>query len=472
MSLETVEVEVDKDDVAKASSSWSGFIYQGKVAIYTVLKYLNHYHSNLEEMKRYELEIEYLEDFSIIKDREYISLHQVKAKLDSKTIGSYNEAILNLLGKLAKYNSIENVNLHTVVELKPFEKDDLRTGLLNFDVSKKKKELTNYKQLISDDNQFDELYNKLKISSNTGELKIERVIAIDQIKQMIIMEIDKFYSRCRDEKLRDKYNAVENKEYIYSNFINLIEEYIHKDHLKRLSERKISIKFDTFLDILKNRNVFSINKKTYSSLLIHMIVDDFNDYCADYGIDDENINVHETWRRHVEGLKTFASEEFHLLCRKLTPYKIIENPNKIDIDQFRNIMQPDGVRDSFIHALISFANIIEPPIDAETAYIIQNESEFYTLSTINRRGHRAHESIGELIYKNLNENDEVLKMLFEIDGYINSTIDNEFTGDITRVQSDDSSEVITEKDKRNTITDSKTIKFLKIDNLKGEISND
>lgn len=171
-------------------------------------------------------------------------------------------------------------------------------------------------------------------------------------------------------------------------------------------------------------------------------------------------------------LNKFNPEDFYLLCRKLTPHLIPESSDKLSIGDFRNLMQSDGVRDSFIHALISFATKVDMPTNVESAYIIQDGKEFYTLSTINRRGPNAHNTIGELIYKNLNTNDEMLKMLFEMDGYINSCINNVFTGSITRIQSDDSSDVITEKDRKSTITSLKTIRFLEIDKLKEEILND
>lgn len=472
MSADIKSYEINKIDVDKASSSWSGFVYQGKVAIYTVLKYLNHYYPKIEEIKKYELEIEYLEDFSIIKEGKHVSLHQVKAKPDTNTIGSYNEANLNLLGKLAKYPTVEEVNLHTAVKIKPFEKEDIYKGLKGYDVSKKKKELANYKQLIFKEDQFGSFYSKLKISCNTGEIPLERVISIDEIKNMILTEIELFYSKYENPRLRDQSITAENKYFIYSNFINLIEEMVHKDHLKSLDSQKILIKFETFLDILMNENVFSFDKKTFSSLLIHMIVDDFNDYCVDYGVKDDDITSHETWRNHLHFLNKFNPEDFYLLCRKLTPYIITEKSDKLSISDFRNLMQSDGVRDSFIHALVSFAKKVDMPKNVESAYIIRDRKKVYALSTINRRGTNAHNTIGEQIYKNLNTNDKMFTMLFEMDGYINSSINNVFTGSITRVQSDDSSDVVTENDRKRTITELKTISFLEIDKLKEEFLDD
>ena len=467
MSIDIKSHAIDEVDIDKASSSWSGFIYQGKVAIYTVLKYLNHYYPRVEEIKKYELEIEYLEDFSIIKDGNHVSLHQVKAKPETNTIGSYNEATINLLGKLAKYPTVEEVNLHTAVEIKTFDKEELRKGLKNYNVSNKKKELATYKQLIFEDDNFDDFYKKLKISCNTGPVQFERVIKINDIKEMILDEIRKFYIKCTYLHFRKLGATVENEYFMYSNFINLIEEMIHKDHLKMLGTQKVLVSFETFLDILLNESVFRFDNRTISSLLIHEIVDAFNEYCIDYGVEDDE--SHETWRTHLKNLKEFTPEDFYLLCRKLTPHLISESKKEINISELRRIMQPDGVRDSFIHALISFAKKINVTTDLDSAYVIQAGREFYALSTINSKGKNAHNRLGRKIYRNLNTNDEMFNMLFDIDGYVNSSINNVFEGNITRVQSDRSSDVITEIDRKSTITDLKKIYFLEIEKLKEEL---
>lgn len=461
---------IDEDDIDKASSSWSGFIYQGKVAVYTVLKYLNHYYPKIEGIKKYELEIEYLEDFSIIKDGNHISLHQVKAKPETNTIGSYNEANLNLLGKLAKYPTVEEVNLHTAVEIKPFDKKTLREGLENFNVIGKKKELSTYQKLVFEENDFDDFYKKLKISCNSGEMRLKRVINIDNIKEEILNEINSFYLKCKNLKLKERGVTDENKYLIYSNFINLIEDMIHKDHLKNFKAEKILVNFKVFLDILLNESVFNFNNRTVSSLLIHDIVDAFNEYCLDYEI--ESIEDHETWRTHLISLKKFNPEDFYLLCRKLTPHVISENKKNLDISELRAIMQPDAISDSFLHALISFAQRIYIPTNVESAYVMQAGKDFYALSTINSKGKNSHNRLGRDIYKNLSKDDKMFEMLFDINGYINSSINAVFEGKITRVQSDKDSEVVKKVDRKSTITDIKKIHFLEIETLKEDLLND
>jgi len=77
-----------------ATFSWSGYAYQGKVGVFLVLKHLNQYNgSDLNiYFSDWELEFEWLEDFSIKQSGIYRSLHQVKTS-QSTRVASYNAAI-------------------------------------------------------------------------------------------------------------------------------------------------------------------------------------------------------------------------------------------------------------------------------------------------------------------------------------------------------------------------------------------
>ena len=67
-----------------AISSWSGFVYQGKVAIYYVLTQI--------ENGNYTLQLDSIDDFAIFDDNgNVLSMHQVKAK-KSPNFSTYKEA--------------------------------------------------------------------------------------------------------------------------------------------------------------------------------------------------------------------------------------------------------------------------------------------------------------------------------------------------------------------------------------------
>ncbi|WP_419783481.1 ABC-three component system protein [Maridesulfovibrio sp.] len=88
-----------------AISSWSGYIYQGKIALYHVLKLLAE-----GEDSGYELQLDSLEDFSILFNGRVVSLHQVKAK-KSDLFSGYIEAFEKLKGNSEKY-FCDNAQFH------------------------------------------------------------------------------------------------------------------------------------------------------------------------------------------------------------------------------------------------------------------------------------------------------------------------------------------------------------------------
>lgn len=69
-----------------AISTWSGFVYQGKVALYHCLKLI------VEVDTEFELQLDSTDDFAIYKNNKLISAHQVKAKIGDYR-SNYKEAL-------------------------------------------------------------------------------------------------------------------------------------------------------------------------------------------------------------------------------------------------------------------------------------------------------------------------------------------------------------------------------------------
>ena len=61
-----------------AINSWEGYKYQGNVALYVTLSHIKDILSKQDSLDGYETQIEGEEDFSLLKDGQYKSLHQVK----------------------------------------------------------------------------------------------------------------------------------------------------------------------------------------------------------------------------------------------------------------------------------------------------------------------------------------------------------------------------------------------------------
>lgn len=111
-----INVELEKDNW-DATNSWSGYNYQGKIALLVVLKKINELISEgkEDEIEKYSVKLEWLEDFSILYKvddvAQYKTIHQVKAK-DKHNITDYEDALVKLYYKVVNYKTIEYAYLH------------------------------------------------------------------------------------------------------------------------------------------------------------------------------------------------------------------------------------------------------------------------------------------------------------------------------------------------------------------------
>ena len=104
---------MNKEKGWDASSSWNGYMYQGKVALLVALKKIN----ESTDIEKYWLELEGIEDFSIGFEESYESVHQVKNRQD-KAIKDYREALSNIVKRIKDYPDISSGYLHTKNEIK------------------------------------------------------------------------------------------------------------------------------------------------------------------------------------------------------------------------------------------------------------------------------------------------------------------------------------------------------------------
>lgn len=81
-----------------ATPTWSGFLYQGRVAVYLALEKI--ISLDAEDIEQYALEMENCEDIAIIRTidsvEQYISIHQVKHE-NSETLNGYKKPLVQLM---------------------------------------------------------------------------------------------------------------------------------------------------------------------------------------------------------------------------------------------------------------------------------------------------------------------------------------------------------------------------------------
>lgn len=102
-----------------ATPSWNGFNYQGKVGLYVcleiILEKLNALKPQESELKNifqeFQIEYEWIEDFAIKNNGQYISIHQVKNYQDSE-FSFYKDAIETILARRLKVVPNADVKRH------------------------------------------------------------------------------------------------------------------------------------------------------------------------------------------------------------------------------------------------------------------------------------------------------------------------------------------------------------------------
>nr|WP_323777059.1 ABC-three component system protein [Amylibacter sp.] len=104
---------------ATAAPTWSGFVYQGKIALYHCLKLIE------GGDEQFELQLDSSDDFAIYKDGVLVSAHQVKAK-----ISKYRSGYTGALNKCAKieHDRIKNTSRYLHVSVKLNDTSDHTEG--------------------------------------------------------------------------------------------------------------------------------------------------------------------------------------------------------------------------------------------------------------------------------------------------------------------------------------------------------
>ncbi|PDY15660.1 MULTISPECIES: ABC-three component system protein [Bacillus cereus group] len=453
-------VIVENRDTHNAISSWSGYDYQGKVAIYWIMHLINQMDISDSLINDYSLEIEHLEDFTIkVKDNPY-SIHQVKSYQNKCTIAPYKEAILEMMGKCAKYNSINAMHLHTCCSIVVPKKQELKTALLAITPNKKIEQFKEYKRLLFENDKYDEVYGKLFIN-NPVDSSCKRIVDLLEIDDEIKAEINKFYQK-NHEILQVKFSdSEENINFIFHNFVHEINQFVSARHKKKVDKPEIPLM--SFLDILKNEFIFQFSPKTATSILKYNLEEYFKEYCENEDLDPQNC---ENWNENWKMICSLGDEEFLLLCKKLSPNLNIKRKNITPYDYKELIVKP-GVHKSLIPMVLeagSFALEVEGMSDL---FILNKEGIHHLITTIAEvAGKNSVEIQGKKIFNSLKNDNELTTLLFDIHKLITNELEGEFGGTVVDV-GQAYQEFPEELELRETITVPKNLEFITVNTAKG-----
>lgn len=349
-----INTELEKDNW-DATNSWSGYNYQGKIALFVVLKKINELISmgKMDEIEKYSVELEWLEDFSILHKGDdgvqYKTIHQVKAK-DKHNITDYEDALVKLYYKIVNYKTIEYAYLHVCKSINYIEDEwndnvkglvlncrqikALQDRIISYKSSPMKKEevekiytprrKSDINKLVKEYNEkyfankkitisnVDEILDKilsdlqLQIEMSQKDVKDEDIRKIelysypsgdvycklDEINDLIKAEIVNYWRNTRAEEWKCADQGF--CEMIFLCLQGLIDKHITQRHIQysRITERRIG--FELITEVLDSDDSVKRCEEYYlynikNKLL--MMCGEYHEYCMDEWDSDEEREV-------------------------------------------------------------------------------------------------------------------------------------------------------------------------------------
>lgn len=381
-----------------ASSNWSGFNYQGKVAIYTVLYLINNpdeaYKTETDDWYLYSLEIEGLEDFSILKNGEYISIHQVKAYTGANTPSKLTNAFWGLIGKSIEHETIKKSCLHTLKEVPKLRQNSNVNieYIKGLEPSKDKEE--NYKKIYkTDEDSLTKAFGKLGFYNNHESYEL--CVPLNDINNLIIDEVKIYYleNEYEEYKLNEEY-----LEQVLNNILGKIDEHVYKRHNKELTQYD-HISFNDVINYITE--VPDIVNHSYN--LYHLkreIIDTTLEYCSDC-IDDSpenincgicNLNIYKNQLNNLDNLQLISflshlninielnkcnlnTKEIIEICKQIRGYNDLLE--RIEKNQKFNGIENNKIThkvnsDNYINTSISYTKTSRRQKESESRNISQN----------------------------------------------------------------------------------------------------
>ncbi len=450
--------------VYNATPSWNGYSHQGKVALYVVLKMINDQSLNREQCSEYELELDYFEDFSILKNDVYIEAHQVKTYSDSK-ITKYNDAIWTLLAKAKKIENC-NVYLHTTTELEHRESIPNEVSMPKVETRKKDSDLLKpyeYYQFVTEDPQWKVLWERFTLFSYANNQHCE----LESIKEFIESEIYNF-----------KCDFSQNITRAYSLLLRIIDlnvcaRHIQNQDKKRKKERKERISFQTIYDIV-NKNHDQPTLEYCISVLKERFHNSINRYLQVIEVEEKHTayhreKEHELYKRNIsfiyEKIMKLEDLEFLNFFMTISPQQTIDKNNPRDFDRKINELFAES---EMINGYLPILDKIEQLIHEEKYWFSLNNTSYLPTTIVDGDSVGIVATLVQKILNNSISNDE---LLFEVDYIINKFITrgNLYPEKVTKEyeEIEDTDQLAFKK-----YTTTKKIQLIKLENAIEEFTND
>ncbi|MFS0828518.1 ABC-three component system protein [Pseudomonas phoenicis] len=361
-----------------ASPSWSGFNYQGKVALYYALKLINAEPVGAD-LSSYSLILESTEDFEIKHVGEPISFHQVKA-YNSSTYSEYSDALLGIAlelykqpGAFGKIHTWKPINAKpSFQDLRASIQDDLRIITTQYQTKTCKDGSTTLEKATSDESKISKQAAILRAAfkGNTADQLYEILASIlsgqnDALARLDSYQYDDGNKFCSLDDINTKIkseisnslasrNGVITPEHLdktFHCFLGMIDRHIIHRHKTKQSNTKTPITFQEIVQALEidhedvGEEYLACKFKEGFAHLIDDYMGDPEDY--NNSSKDEYCNLKEA-RKLFLGL---SATDLWKHYRSFSPQIYLQHDNNTDNAFSAN---PEGIR----HVLIKILHTI------------------------------------------------------------------------------------------------------------------
>ncbi|MFV0217167.1 hypothetical protein OBJ92_09015 [Empedobacter falsenii] len=311
---------IDPNDIHSAADTWSGFIYQGKIALYHVLKIIN----EKDNVDGLHLQLDSLEDFAIVRYDDDniipISLHQVKA-MKSNLYSAYKDAFDKLEKRKVDYPCDDNAYFHLA--------------------NKNQKSKT----------ELESFHPNLKIYQYNNKDFCE----IKELQDLIIENLKLCLSKIGKDEFLQNDNYLMNNAGVLEDLITCQILAVHAcNHMRNgltISEGAyhFTIPLGTFLDKLHcdyNESLFD-NKFYFKRVLL-----DLNNYFQEFSLDFED-EIDEIQREKLSNylicINSLDEKYLKDFLQKISPHKEIKFSN---LSEYRhNTIDNDDFKIAFLYTL-------------------------------------------------------------------------------------------------------------------------
>lgn len=410
-----------------AATIWSGFIYQGLIALVHVLKLITEDKTGKAD---YALQLDSIDDFAILDgNNNIISIHQVKAR-KSVNFSVYQEAISTLKEK-ANNNRCNNAFFHVAQEIADKDTQDIETE-----------------------------YNPVKIYKYDGLL----YCSLNDVDDLIDKTIKQYYQRNNPsdtwrlnadylKKTRNYLNHIISKKVIQIHAI--VHQGVSSD---REAANKQTIKLNEFVEILdSDLNIRSCDDEYYFYLILGDFQRYYQEYCIEQDINDEATMKKLFNYKHV--IEHLQKREMVKFVQNIMPHRLFKFESLKD---YKDSFQQNEIKDAFFKIL---EELKEADYD-ETNYYFhwkgRDVKDYFPTSIVQGQGNA--NKICQRILENA-KTDPTL--MYENSNLITADIDVDSVYDSANRYS--SVRKTNESDKN--ILNWKTISFVKLNNAKGVIND-